>query len=202
MRIGYFGGTFDPPPRGHLIAARAGAEAFPLDTGWLAPTGTQPLNKSGPDAEYVDRLAMTRLLCRADSRLEVSEIDAPHADGSANYTIEAIAALREQFPEAEIFCIVGADSFLGLRQWRDSDTLLQQAEWIVVSRPEFDLDGISALHFTPAQRERIHLLTTLEDDTSASGIRERLRVGVSPGDRLTPEVMLYIARLHLYHPER
>jgi nicotinate-nucleotide adenylyltransferase len=208
MRIGYFGGTFDPPHRAHLLVAQAAANALRLDRVLLAPTGVQPLKEGEAHASYDDRLAMTRLLCADDPRLEVSEIDAPHADGSPNYTVDALARLKADFPGAEIFVIVGADSFLSLPRWREPEKLLAEAEWIVLSRPEFDLnpidpdhsgEGVAGLHLTHEQRSRVHLLETLDDDTSSTGVRERLRVGVSCGKMLSPTVGLYIARMHLYH---
>lgn len=218
MRIGYFGGTFDPPHRAHLAVAVAAARAFRLDRVLLAPTGKQPLKAVDSVAPYADRLAMIRLLCAAASGggvpvgspfvaaapmglLEASDLDAPHPDGSPNYTVDALEALRAANPEAELFCIVGADSLRSLRQWKDADRLLELAEWIAVSRPDVDMD-VAALGLGPAQGARIHLLTDVDDDTSATGVRERLRVGVSPGDRLTREVMLYISRMRLYHPDR
>ncbi len=220
MRIGYFGGTFDPPHRAHLDVAISAAREFRLDRVLLAPTGRQPLKKTAPVAEYGDRLAMVKLLCAAaggagvalgdpfvaaapaGGMLEASELDAPHADGSPNYTVDALETLRAQDPGAELFCIVGADSLLSLRQWKDPERLLELAEWIAVSRPEFGLEDLSALQLTAEQRGRIHLLRDVDDDTSATDVRERLRVGVSPGSRITPEVMLYISRMRLYHPDR
>ncbi len=219
MRIGYFGGTFDPPHRAHLAVAVAAAKAFALDRVLLAPTGRQPLKDAEPVVPYADRLAMVKLLCAAAcgagvplgspfvpaapvSALEASELDAPHADGSPNYTLDALEILHAEYPEAELFCIVGADSLLSLPRWKNPERLLQLAEWIAVSRPEFDLNDLDTLDLTPQQKNRVHLLTDVDDDTSATGVRERLRVGVSPGDRITPEVMLYIARMRLYHPKR
>lgn len=202
MRIGYFGGTFDPPHRAHLAVALAAADAFALDRVLLAPTGRQPLKSAEPSAAFADRLAMTKLLAAADPRLEASVIDPPHEDGSSNYTVDTLSALAGQNHGAELFSIVGADSFWTLPRWRHAERLLALAEWIVVSRPESPLDDLSPLGLSAQQRSRVHLLTTVDDDTSATGIRERLRVGVSTGDRLTPEVMLYIARMRLYHPSR
>jgi nicotinate-nucleotide adenylyltransferase len=208
MRIGYFGGSFDPPHRAHLLVAQAAANALHLDRVLLAPTGVQPLKEGTPHASFDDRLAMTRLLCADDPRLEVSDIDAPHADGSPNYTVDAIARLKADFPDAEIFIIVGADSFLSLPRWHEPEKLLAEAHWVVLSRPGFNLstidpdhsgEGIASLHLTAEQQKRVHLLETLDDETSATGIRERLRVGVSCGKMLTPTVGLYIARMHLYH---
>ena len=198
MRIAYFGGTFDPPHRAHLHVAQAAAGAFALDRVLFAPTGVQPLKKTAPQASFDDRLAMTRLMCADEAGMEASNIDAPHADGSPNYTTDALRRLQAEQPEADLFCVVGADSFLTLPHWREPQSLLQQAEWIVVSRPGFALD-LSSVGLTPEQQTRVHLLSTVDEDTTASGIRERLRFGVSCGNMLTPKVSLYIARMHLYH---
>lgn len=199
MRIGYFGGTFDPPHRAHLHAALKAADAFALDRVLLAPTAVQPLKQNSPGAGFEDRMAMTRLLCAEDPRLEVTDLDAPRADGLPNYTVDALAKLRALYPDASIFVIVGADSFLTLRRWHEPERLLQEAEWIVLSRPGFDLDDLTSLQLSPQQRERVHLLTDLEEETSASAVRERLRLGISCGDMLNTKVALYIARMHLYH---
>ncbi len=199
MRIAYFGGTFDPPHRAHLEVARAAADAFALDRVLLTPTGVQPLKSAAPAAGYADRLAMTRLLCAGDPRLHVSEIDAPHGDGSPNYAVDTLARLHRDIPDGRLFALAGADSFLTLPRWRDPGLLLALAEWIVVSRPGFSLDDLSPLHLAAAQQARVHLLTTLDEQISATGIRERLRAGVSCGTMLTPTVALYIARMHLYH---
>jgi len=202
MRIGYFGGTFDPPHCAHLHAAQLAADAFQLDRVLMAPTGIQPLKAEKPRAGYVDRLAMTRLLCGEDARLEVTDVDAPHADGSPNYTVDALARLREQYPDAEIFVVVGADSFLSVRRWHEAEKLLNEANWIVLSREGFDLGDMSDLHLTSEQAARVHTLATFDEHISASDLRERLRLGISCGNMLTTKVTLFIARMHLYHQER
>jgi len=199
MRIGYFGGTFDPPHAAHLHVARAAADAFALDRVLLAPAGVQPLKSEPPIASYADRLAMTGLLCVDDPRLEASDLDAPNEAGEPNFTVDALRRLRAEQPGADIFVLAGADSFLTLRRWREPDALLELAQWIVVSRPGFSLADLSPLELSPSQAARVHLLTEMNDDISATGIRERLRVGVSCGKMLTPPVALYIARMHLYH---
>lgn len=202
MRIGYFGGTFDPPHRGHLAVARAAADSFALDRVLFAPTGRQPLKDDAPHADFADRVAMTRLLCNQDPRFQTIALDAPRPDGTPNYTVDILKRLRADLPDASLFSIIGADSFLTLRRWREPDELLALAEWIVVSRPDFDVADLSALALTPEQSSRVHTLATVHDDSSATEIRARLRFGISPAERLTPEVLLYIARMHLYHAAR
>lgn len=198
MRIALFGGTFDPPHRGHLAIATAAADAFELDTLLFAPTGRQPLKPSGNPAPFSDRFAMTLLACMQDKRFEASILDAPRPENLPNYTVDSLAELRERMPEATLFNLVGADGFLGLRRWRQPDRLLELAEWIVVSRPGFSLNDLSSLSLTAHQRSRVHLLQTVHEDISATDLRRRLHAGDSCTDLLPAAVADYIQNHHLY----
>jgi nicotinate-nucleotide adenylyltransferase len=135
MRVALFGGSFDPPHHGHIAIATAAADVFDLEQVLFAPVGRQPLKTESPPAPFADRLAMVELACVGDERFKVSGIDAPRVDGLPNYTVDTLTALRKEMPEARLFHLVGADSFLDLRRWREPDRLLELAEWIVVSRP-------------------------------------------------------------------
>jgi nicotinate-nucleotide adenylyltransferase len=197
MRIALFGGTFDPPHHGHLSIAAAAADAFGLDTVLFAPTAHQPL-KQEASASFADRLAMLSLACIPDTRFAVSRLDAPHPDGSPNYTVDTLAALRELMPEDTLFNLAGADSFLNVPRWRDPERLLELAEWIVVSRPGSPLGDFSALGFTPQQLERVHLLQNVHEDVAATDLRRRLKAGDPCMDLLPAEVSEYIVTHHLY----
>ncbi len=94
MNIGFFGGSFDPPHRGHIALARLAMDRLGLDRVLLAPVGVQPLKRDRPQADYSDRVAMTRLAIEGQPGLEVSLIDAPRADHRPNYTIDTLRALR------------------------------------------------------------------------------------------------------------
>jgi len=196
MRIALFGGSFDPPHRGHLAAAQAAADAFALDRIYVAPTGRQPLKSTAPQASFADRLAMTQLLCKEDPRLVASSLDLPHPDGAPNYTVDLLQQLRTS--EDTLFNIVGADSFLDLRYWREPERLLTLAEWIVLSRPGFSLDDLAPLALTSEQRERVHLLQTVHVNIAATDIRDRLSHHDPCADLLTPAVEIYIREHHLY----
>lgn len=203
MRIALFGGTFDPPHRGHLAIARAAAEAFQLDTVLFAPAGRQPLKLDGNPSSFTDRLAMTTLACEQDKRFQASAIDAPRSDGLPNYTADTLAQLRRAMPENTLFNLVGADSFLDLPRWHEPNRLLELAEWIVVSRPgfslpDFSLPDFSSLHLTPHQQSRVHLLTTVHEDISATALRRRLHAGEACTDVLPAGVSNYIHTHHLY----
>lgn len=198
MRIALFGGSFDPPHRGHFSIATAAADTFHLDTILFAPTGRQPLKPGQTPAPFADRLAMTALLCAPDQRFHVSPIDAPHPDGQPNYTVNTLAELKRSMPDATLFNIVGADSFLDLPRWREPARLLELAEWIVVSRPGFSLDNLSSLHLTAVEQSRVHLLQTVHEDISATDLRQRLRNEQPGGDLIPAAVSDYIRTHDLY----
>jgi len=198
MRVALFGGSFDPPHHGHIAIATAAADVFDLDSVYFTPVGRQPLKPESVPATFADRLAMVELACKADSRFAVSDLDAPRSDGKPNYTVQTLAALHEAVPDARLFNLVGADSFLNLPRWHEPERLLELAEWIVVSRPGFPLADLSTLDLTPRQRGRVHLLQTVHEDVAATNLRERLEAGDSCADVLDPAVSAYIQAHHLY----
>jgi nicotinate-nucleotide adenylyltransferase len=219
MRVAFFGGTFDPIHRGHLRLAAAAADAFALDRVLFAPVGRQPLKAEHAIASFADRLEMTALALASgpqdstapeqlqpatanfpDPRFAVSTLDAPRPDGSPNFTIDTLGTLTLEYPAAQLFVLMGADSFLDLHRWRSPDQLLAIAEWIVVSRPEFALTEpqLATLALTPTQRDRVHLLTTVHEDVSATDLRRRLRTGDPCPGLLPTAVSTYIQGHHLY----
>ena len=199
MRVGFFGGTFDPPHIGHLAVARAAVQRLQLDRVLLVPTGRQPLKEGAPRASYANRLAMVMLLCDGERALEASALEAPSPEGSPNYTIDTLQDLRASLGWSDhVFIIVGADSFLDLRRWREPDRLLAEAEWIIVSRPGFSLESLDALHLTAEQRARVHLLTDVEVPVSATELREKLRDGENCREWIPAPVLSYIAEHELY----
>jgi nicotinate-nucleotide adenylyltransferase len=198
MRIGLFGGSFDPPHRAHLAVAEAVRDKFALDRVLLAPTAIQPL-KHGAHASFADRLRMVELLCDAAKNIEASTIDGPQPDNKPNYTIDTLRRLRGQLPpDSETFVIVGADAFLNLHHWKDPATLLMEARWIVVSRPGFDLHQLKTLDLTGEQRARIEILSDFENPVSATEIRERLREHQTANALVPPQVLEYIRAHRLY----
>jgi nicotinate-nucleotide adenylyltransferase len=217
MRVALFGGSFDPPHRGHIAIATAAADAFALDRVLFTPAGRQPLKRNGHAASYDQRLEMCALAC-ADAdprRFAVSTLDAPLADGSPNYTVRTLELLADEYPAVQRFNLVGADTFQHLGKWREPHRLIQLAEWIVVSRPGIPLKLPDNLTLTAAQRARIHLLSTVHEDVAATTLRQLLAGRAAGGgkreagrvdayeassldDLLPPSVAAYIAAHHLY----
>ena len=144
-RVAFFGGSFDPPHVGHLAVARAAREALALDTVLFAPVGAQPLKPGGAAARFEDRAAMTRLAIAGEPGFELSLADAPKPTGAPNYTLETLISLRAGLaPGGMLFCLMGADAFVGLKDWRGADRIPFVAPLIVASRPGQALDGLEA----------------------------------------------------------
>jgi len=136
QRVAFFGGSFDPPHRGHLAIARAAQTALQLDTVLFAPVGAQPLKPLGSTASFDDRIAMTRLAIAGEPGFEVSRADAPNQNKTPNYTIDTLTALKRDLPpQSALFCLLGADSFLSLQRWHRGAELPFVAPLIVASRP-------------------------------------------------------------------
>jgi nicotinate-nucleotide adenylyltransferase len=125
--------------------ARAAQAALGLDAVLFAPVGAQPLKPLGSTASYEDRLALTRLAIAGDARFAVSLADAPKPGGAPNYTLDTLRSLRAELPPGScLFCLMGADSFFGLRRWHRAAEIPFVAPLIVASRPGQLLDGLKA----------------------------------------------------------
>ena len=203
MRLGYFGGTFDPPHLGHLAVACAAASRFALDRVLLVPTARQPLKPRAPLASYSDRLAMVSLLCQQDARLVASGLEAPTEPPTPNYTIDTLHRVQAAEPNARLFVIVGADAFSELPRWRAPGELLQLADWIVLTRPAQPAGSTTPPPMPPLtdeQRTHVHPLTDFDHPASATAIRAALGAGQDCSHLLSPSVLDYIRKHHLYQP--
>lgn len=192
MKLGIFGGTFDPVHRGHIAVATAAAERFGLDRVLLIPSGSPPHKQTPVGASYEDRYRLVELACRGDKRLEASRLEAPDGDRERHYSIETIERVRAGMaPGDELFFILGADAFAEITLWRRWREVMRLVEFIVVSRP-----GAEAGQ-APAEA-RAHWLGDVQVPVSSTEIRERLRNGEAVEDWLPPGVLAYIRERGLY----
>jgi len=189
-RIAFFGGSFDPPHLGHLAVARAARAAFRLDTVLFAPVGAQPLKPEGSTASFEHRLAMTRLAIEGVAGFAISLADAPKpaGDGSLvpNYTIDTLEGLRATLkPDCMLYCLMGADSFFGLRRWHRAAEIPFVAPMIVASRPRQPLDGLKA-----ALPQGLTLEPTPDGAKTESGVELRAFFLVNAAGDRTPFYVL------------
>ena len=129
MKLGIYGGTFNPPHTGHLTAARSALEALELDRLVLLPAAQPPhkvLPPGAPSAEQ--RLDMTAIAADAlllPGRVEASALELKRP--GVSYTADTLRQLREQEPDAQLWLLMGADMFLSFQNWREPDVIARLA---------------------------------------------------------------------------
>lgn len=194
-RIGVMGGTFDPIHHGHLVAASEVADRFDLDTVIFVPTG-QPWQKAAKKVSPAeDRYLMTVIATASNPRFRVSRVDIDR--GGDTYTIDTLADLRAQYPDAELFFITGADALASIVTWRDWDRMFDLAQFVGVTRPGY---ALTEAMLPEVHQERVHLIDVPAMAISSTDCRERSAAG-RPVWYLVPDgVVQYIAKNDLYCP--
>ncbi len=135
MRIGLFGGTFNPVHFGHLRAALEVKEGFELDEVFLIPASLPPHKISAGVADAADRLQMLKLALEGASGLNLSDVELMRSGPS--YTIDTVQHFKRTLPdESQIYLIMGLDAFLEIDTWKSYEDLLMQIPFIVISRPK------------------------------------------------------------------
>ena len=193
MRLAIFGGSFDPPHVGHLLAAEDALEQLSLDRVVFVPAATQPLKVGRASATAEQRLAMVRLLVGGDARFEVSTVEVERA--GLSFTVDTVNHFAAAYPAAERFLLAGADVLATFAQWREPERILQLARLAVLER-----EGEGRLPALPAgiDARAIVRLPTRRVDVSSTEIRERVRSGRPIRGFVTDNVAAYIARDGLY----
>lgn len=210
MRLGYFGGTFDPPHLGHLLAASDAAEELALDQLVFIPAFAQPL-KGEPSATSAQRLDMVRLTVAADPRFAVDPIEVER--NRLSFTVETLETLAERHPSAERFLLVGADVLTSFARWREPQRVRALAEMVVLQRGEggvviaaneeeagrllrASMSASAAASDAALRPPRV--LSTRCIEVSSTEIRARARAGKSIHGFVTESVAAYIADHGLY----
>jgi nicotinate-nucleotide adenylyltransferase len=216
-RIGLFGGTFDPIHLGHLRAAREVLEKFALNRILFIPSFIPPHKERQGMAPARDRLRMVELACAGEPRFAASsvEVDA----GGRSYSILTLERIRALDPEARIFFILGVDAFLEIGTWREHERVLDEALFIVITRPGARLeDAAGAVPGRLRSRiraiaegetvdeaalgdHRIFLLPIRALDISSTEVRKRIRAGETAAG-LVPEAVGDYIRSHGLYRER
>jgi len=134
MRIGLFGGTFNPIHRGHLRAASEVKKKFNLDQIFLIPAALPPHKTPGQVARADDRLEMIRLAIAGLTGIMVSDVELNRAGPS--YTIDTVRYFKQTLPEdVRTYLVMGLDAFLEIHTWKSHRKLLEQIAFIVMARP-------------------------------------------------------------------
>lgn len=200
MRLGLFGGSFDPVHYGHLLLAECCREQGRLDRVCFLPAAVPPHKQNRELTAAETRIAMLQLAIAGQPAFCVSPYEADR--GGVNYTVDTLAHFRRQEPNGQLFFLLGADSLRELPGWRDPDRICELATIVVVRRPgagAVDLDVLKPV-ISAAQIERLrrHQVEMPQIGISSTEIRRRVPLGQSIRYRTPWAVEEYIAAHGLY----
>jgi nicotinate-nucleotide adenylyltransferase len=200
MRLGIFGGTFDPVHYGHLLLAECCFEQCRLDSVWFLPSALPPHKTTINTAAAKERVEMLELAIAGHTGFKVCRYEVDR--GGVNYTFETLAALREQEPASEFFFLLGGDMFYDLPNWREPQTVCQLAVPVAVHRagsPEIDFSRLAGIASAERIEEmRAHAVEMPDIGLSSSDIRVRIAAGQSIRYRTPRAVEKYIEAKGLY----
>jgi nicotinate-nucleotide adenylyltransferase len=197
VRLGVFGGTFDPPHFGHLLLASDAVERLSLDRVIFVPAFRQPLKDGLGGATPEQRLAMTALLIGDDPRfvLDGSEVER----GGLSYTVDTLRDLHRRYRGAEFHLLLGADAVQLLPRWREPAEVLRLARLVVVGRGDAGASLPEAVRTLAAAGAGEPLaLAARRFDVSSTEIRSRLAEGRPIRGFVPDAVAAYIAGHGLY----
>lgn len=216
MKLGIFGGTFNPIHYGHLIVAEEVKERLGLDRIIFVPSGNPPLkDKELADAKH--RYKMVKLAVSRNRAFTVSDIE--YKKKGKSYSVDTLEKLRRSYRGARLYFIAGIDAFIDIPNWRQPERLVGLVDFIVVSRPSFSFTDLAS---SPYLKINKNMLKKLDDaklktyktklksgrdvimmrvapvEVSATGIRKLVKRGESIKYLLPEEVKSYIITHKIY----
>jgi nicotinate-nucleotide adenylyltransferase len=196
-RIGYFGGTFDPPHLGHLILAREAAFQLELnEVRWILTP--DPPHKPDQQITSVDlRMEMLELITDPYPDFKISTIDIDRA--APHFAADTVELIKEEEPIGELIYIIGEDSLRDLPDWRDPERFLANIDYLAIApRPGVLTDLLELELLVPSLREKVKYLEDVQIEISSSKIRSRVKSNKPYGHFLTKEVSDFIAKKNIY----
>jgi nicotinate-nucleotide adenylyltransferase len=213
MRLGIFGGTFDPVHIAHLRCAEEARETLALDRVLFIPAATPPHKRHRPVAPAQHRLAMLRLAIAGNRAFRVSAMELERSGPS--YSVDTLRRLRAELPaRADLVFLLGLDAFREIHTWKEHRALFGLADFAIFARPGYRLRSLRALLPVASRSEfcygrtrltlehksgsQVRFLDLTALDISASAIRKRVARAQSVRYLVPLPVERYIARHRLY----
>lgn len=196
MRLGLFGGSFNPPHIGHLLVAVDAYEALGLDKLIIMPAAANPLKGSNlGGASRIQRLQMTQLAFAGDRRFEVSDMEIGR--GGLSYTVDTLEELAKKYEGAELILVLGMDSLATFNQWVRPERIKELARFGVLTRTALSRHALES-EVGAELPDGATLVTARRVDVSSSEIRDRVRAGKSIKGFVAESVEEFILAAELY----
>jgi len=197
QRIGVYGGTFDPPHLGHLILAELAADGLALATVLFVPAAEPPHKLASAVREPArHRLEMTARAIAGNPRFALSRVDVDRP--GPHYTVDMLRLLHAEYPRAELFFLIGADSLRDLPTWSRPAELIGLAALGVMRRPGVEVDLSELERQLPGIRQRVEWINAPLIDISARALAAQIAAGQSVRYQIPDAVREYIEEHELY----
>jgi nicotinate-nucleotide adenylyltransferase len=196
MRLGIFGGSFDPVHNGHLELARCCQRQAALDEVWFTPTAIQPLKYGGPQATNRERLEMLHLAIDNEPSWRVCTLEIER--GGFSYTVDTLQQIHTELPDAKLFFLMGADAVRDVPHWKEPAEIFRLATPLIVCRagqPQPDLSALKQICPADHQSQLIDMPAMPESSTE---IRRHIATGKSVEEFVPSEVCMFITRHKIY----
>lgn len=190
VKLGIFGGTFDPPHLAHLIAGELAVEQFELDRLIFVPANRSPLKDRHDVSTASHRMEMMRLATAGNPRFEVSPVEIDRS--GASFTVDTLRAIQQQEKPKTMHLFIGRDQFVQFERWKEPDEIVRLATVVVMARPS-DASGVSTRFDAQVEYLRMPLL-----ELSATEIRRKVKAGESIRYQVPESVREYIEQHQLY----
>ena len=191
MNIGVYGGTFNPPHVGHLLAAEHAREQLDLARVIFVPSSIPPHKGDHGTLDVRHRLEMLRIALKGNRYFEISDVELKR--GGVSYTVDTLRVLKLEYPDDALFFLLGMDMLTDFPSWRSPEEILELAEVVGLTRPDFPLPELAQPF-----RRRIMVCRIPEIAISSSDIRRKVREGRSIRYMVGPSVEAYIKEHGLY----
>ena len=198
LRLGVFGGTFDPPHQGHLALAEWARVELKLDRVLFVPAGVPPPKRSAALSPVAHRVAMTRLAVRGNPAFEVSTFESRRRGPS--WTADTVRALAEAHPRARLHLLMGADMYATFDSWREPEAIARLAVLVVAMRP--GSDAPRRVRSARRSGRGVVWLSNPGLEVSSRALRARARRGDSLRYLVPDSVARYLERHRLYDGSR
>lgn len=196
MKIGLFGGTFDPIHIGHLIIMENVINAMNLDKIYILPNSNPPHKLQNKKTDIKIRLKMVREAIKDNHKIEINDYD--YRNNSIHYTYQTIDFFKKTYPDDEFYFIIGEDSFLDIKKWKNYEQILKENLIVFKRYSEINSSLLSEINEIKKYNKNIYLIDNMALDISSTLIRSLVKDKKSIKYLVNDKVIEIINRENLY----
>ncbi|PMC82571.1 nicotinate (nicotinamide) nucleotide adenylyltransferase [Anaerococcus hydrogenalis] len=196
MKIGLFGGTFDPIHIGHLIIMENVINAMNLDKIYILPNSNPPHKLQNKKTDIKIRLKMVREAIKDNHKIEINDYD--YRNNSIHYTYLTIDYFKKTYPDDEFYFIIGEDSFLDIQKWKNYKQILKENLIVFKRYSEINSSLLSEINEIKKYNKNIYLIDNMALDISSTLIRSLVKDKKSIKYLVNDKVIEIINRENLY----